>query len=91
MRIRFAKTGISCRKAGWMTDYFSYIQMEVGKSFAFGENAGVLYYGEVEETSLVTRKEINKLGGRIHPNAKCYIIAKQHLNSLIFNLKRIID
>ena len=41
----------------------------------FGENAGVLYYGEVEETSLVTRKEINKLGGRTHPNAKCYRFA----------------
>lgn len=38
----------------------------------FGEDAGVLYYGEVEETSLVTRKEINKLGGRTHPDAKCY-------------------
>ena len=41
----------------------------------FGENTGVLYYGEVEETSLVTRKEINKLGGRTHPNAKCYRFA----------------
>lgn len=41
----------------------------------FGENAGVLYYGEVEETSFVTRKEINKLGGRTHPNAKCYRFA----------------
>lgn len=38
----------------------------------FGENAGVLYYGEIEETSLVKRSEVNKLGGRTHPDAKCY-------------------
>ena len=38
----------------------------------FGENAGVLYYGEVLEVSVLPRMEINNLGGRTHPNAKCY-------------------
>lgn len=41
----------------------------------FGEDAGILYYGEVVETSLVMRKEINKLGGRTRPDAKCYKFA----------------
>ena len=38
----------------------------------FGDNAGVVYYGEVLETSIVKRQEINNLGGRTHPDAKCY-------------------
>lgn len=38
----------------------------------FGEDAGVLYYGEVLEVSVLPRMEINNLGGRTHPNAKCY-------------------
>lgn len=41
----------------------------------FGEDAGILYYGEVKETSIVARKEINNLGGRTHPDAKCYRFA----------------
>ncbi|WP_031548880.1 DUF2357 domain-containing protein [Oribacterium sp. FC2011] len=41
----------------------------------FGEDAGVLYYGEVSETSVVARKDINSLGGRTHPNAECYRFA----------------
>ncbi len=41
----------------------------------FGEDAGVLYYGKVEETSIVARKGINNLGGRTHPDAKCYRFA----------------
>ena len=38
----------------------------------FGEDAGVLYYGEVLEVSVLPRIEINNLGGRTHPNAECY-------------------
>lgn len=41
----------------------------------FGEDAGVLYFGRVEETSIVARKELNDLGGRTHPEAKCYRFA----------------
>lgn len=41
----------------------------------FGEDAGILYYGEVVETSTVARKAINDLGGRTHPEAKCYRFA----------------
>ena len=38
----------------------------------FGEDAGVSYYGEVIETAVVPRKEINDLGGRTNPSAMCY-------------------
>ena len=31
-----------------------------------------MYYGEVLEVSVLPRMEINNLGGRTHPNAKCY-------------------
>ena len=38
----------------------------------FGKEAGIRYYGEVIEVSIMPRIEINNLGGRTHPNAKCY-------------------
>ncbi len=38
----------------------------------FGDNAGILYYGEVTKTEVVPRKIINNLSGNTHPNAKCY-------------------
>ena len=41
----------------------------------FGDDAGVLYFGKVEETTIVARNEINTLGGRTHPEAKCYRFA----------------
>lgn len=41
----------------------------------FGDDAGVLYFGNVEETTIVARKELNNLGGRTHPEAKCYRFA----------------
>ena len=38
----------------------------------FGKEAGIRYYGEVIDVSIMPRIEINNLGGRTHPNAKCY-------------------
>ena len=38
----------------------------------FGKEAGIRYYGEVIEVSIMPRIEINNLVGRTHPNAKCY-------------------
>lgn len=38
----------------------------------FGDNAGILYYGEVEKTEVVRRREINNLSGHTRPDAKCY-------------------
>lgn len=38
----------------------------------FGDDAGILYYGEVTKTEVVSRKDINNLSGHTHPNAKCY-------------------
>ena len=38
----------------------------------FGKEAGIWYYGEVIEVSIMPRIKINNLGGRTHPNAKCY-------------------
>lgn len=38
----------------------------------FGKEAGIRYYGEVIDVSIMPRIEINNLVGRTHPNAKCY-------------------
>ncbi len=38
----------------------------------FGKEAGIRYYGEVIEVSIMPRIEINNPVGRTHPNAKCY-------------------
>ena len=38
----------------------------------FGDDAGILYYGEVTKTDVVRRKDINNLSGHTPPEARCY-------------------
>lgn len=38
----------------------------------YGQDAGILYYGEVVNTEVIPRAEINDIKGRTAPSAKCY-------------------
>lgn len=38
----------------------------------YGKDAGILYYGEVIETSIIRRSEINNIRSRSKKNTKCY-------------------
>ena len=38
----------------------------------YGQDAGILYYGEVVNTEVIPRAEINDIKGHIAPSAKCY-------------------
>ena len=59
--------------ASSIVDYHQvdYVAIYQSKRF-FGDDAGILYYGEVTNTEIVLRKDINNLYGHTHPNAKCY-------------------
>ncbi|MDE6567451.1 MAG: restriction endonuclease-like protein [Lachnospiraceae bacterium] len=53
----------------------------------YGKEAGILYYGEIIQTVIKLRKNINKLPGRTGPKERCYVFTVKEWEMLDYRIE----